>query len=166
MRTLHNALLVGDAAAIGEMLTSPLGEPAPGEANDVWRERAAALAGALAPVLVWVRDHKGAPLNIDTIRLSFELRSIWKVVTKRVFEVRDRITGETTDIPIPEMPEVLVFPLQAYLGELPGYDMSLDWSQLKTKEALRQHNFASASRRLFPCSIPGHLACNDTKDAQ
>jgi len=59
MRTLYNALLVGDAAAIGEMLTSPLGEPAPGEANDVWRERAAALAGALAPVLVWVRDHKG-----------------------------------------------------------------------------------------------------------
>jgi intracellular multiplication protein IcmO len=128
MRTLHNALLVGDAAAIGEMLTSPLGEPAPGEANDVWRERAAALAGALAPVLVWVRDHKGAPLNIDTIRLSFELRSIWKVVTKRVFEVRDRITGETTDIPIPEMPEVLISPLQAYLGELPGYDMSLDWN--------------------------------------
>jgi intracellular multiplication protein IcmO len=156
MRTLHNALLVGDAAAIGEMLTSPLGEPAPGEANDVWRERAAALAGALAPVLVWVRDHKGAPLNIDTIRLSFELRSIWKVVTKRVFEVRDRITGETTDIPIPEMPEVLISPLQAYLGELPGYDMSLDWNELKTKEALRQHNFAQfCFTQTFPVLDPG-----------
>jgi intracellular multiplication protein IcmO len=67
MNTLEKAFLVGDAAAIGETLTSPLGEQAPGEAKDVWRERAAALAGVLAPVLVWVRDHKGVPLNIDTI---------------------------------------------------------------------------------------------------
>ena len=142
MNTREKAFLVGDAAAIGEMRTSPLGEPAPGEANDVWRERAGALAGVLAPVLVWVRDHKGVSLNIDTIRLSFELRSIWKVATRRVFEARDRITWETTDVPVPDMPEDLISPLQAYLGELPGYDMSLDWSRLKTKEALRQHNFA------------------------
>ena len=72
-----------------------------------------------------MRDHKGVPLNIDTVRLSFELRSIWKVSTKRVFEVRDPISGETTDIPVPEMPEDLIYPLQAYLGELPSYDMSL-----------------------------------------
>jgi intracellular multiplication protein IcmO len=117
MNTLEKAFLVGDAAAIGETLTGPLGEPAPGEAKDVWRERAAALAGVLAPVLVWVRDHKGVPLNIDAIRLSFELRSIWKVATRRVFEVRDRITGETTDIPVPDMPGDLISPLQDYLGD-------------------------------------------------
>jgi intracellular multiplication protein IcmO len=159
MKTLHNAFLVGDADAIGEMLTSPLGEPAPGEANGVFRERAAALAGALAPVLVWVRDHKGVPLNIDTIRLSFELRSIWKVATRRVFEVRDPFTGETTDIAVPEMPEDLIPPLQAYLSELLGYDMSLDWSQLKTKEALRQHNFAQfCFTQTFPLLDPGTSA--------
>jgi intracellular multiplication protein IcmO len=102
-----------------------------------------------------VRDHKGVPLNIDIIRLSFELRSIWKVATRWVFEVRDRITGET-DIPVPEMPEDLISPLQAYLGELPGYDMSLDWSELKTKEALRQHNFAQfCFTQTFPVLDPG-----------
>jgi intracellular multiplication protein IcmO len=99
MQTRHanrfNAFVRGNARAIGEILSSPLGEAAPGDANGVFRERAAALVGALTPVLVWMRDHKGVPLNIDTVRRSFELRSIWKVATKRVFEVRNPITGET-----------------------------------------------------------------------
>jgi intracellular multiplication protein IcmO len=160
MRTLRadrlNAFVVGDADAIGEVLLSPLGDPASGDADGVVCDRAAALVGALTPVLVWMRDHKGVALNIDTVRLSFELRSIWKVVTQRVFGVRDPISRETTDIPVPEMPEVLVFPLQAYLGELPGYDMSLDWSQLKTREALRQHNFAQfCFTQTFPVLDPG-----------
>src|ERR1700734_3818539 len=114
----------------------------PGVANGVFRERAVALVGTLTPVLVWMRDHKGVPLNIETIRLSFELRSIWKVATKRVFEVRNPITGETTDIPVPEMPEDLTYPLQAYLGELPSYDMNLDWNRQKTEEPSKQHGFA------------------------
>ncbi len=124
------------------MLSSLLGEPAPGDANGVFRERAVALVGTLTPVLVWMRDHKNVPLNIETIRLSFELRSIWKVATKRVFEVRNPMTGETTDIPVPEMPEDLIYPLQAYLGELPSYDMSLDWNRQKTEEPSKQHGFA------------------------
>ena len=137
-----NPFAVGNADAIGEMLSSLLGEPAPGDANGVFRERAVALVGTLTPVLVWMRDHKGVPLNIETIRLSFELRSIWKVATKRLFEVRNPITGETTDIPVPEMPEDLIYPLQAYLGELPSYDMSLDWNRQKTEEPSKQHGFA------------------------
>ena len=137
-----NPFAVGNADAIGEMLSSLLGEPAPGDANGVFRERAVALVGTLTPVLVWMRDHKNVPLNIETIRLSFEFRSIWKVATKRVFEVRNPMTGETTDIPVPEMPEDLIYPLQAYLGELPSYDMSLDWNRQKTEEPSKQHGFA------------------------
>ena len=106
--------------AIGEVLLSPLGDPASGDADGVACDRAAVLVGALTPVLVWMRDHKGVPLNIDTVRLSFELRSIWKVVTQRVFEVSDPISGETTAIPVPEMPEDVVDPLQVYLAELPS----------------------------------------------
>jgi intracellular multiplication protein IcmO len=146
MKTRHanrvNAFVVGNADAIGEILLSLLGEPAPGDVNGVFRQRAAALADSLTPVLVWMRDHKAVSLNIDTVRLSFELRSIWKVGTKRVFEVRDPFTGETTDIPVPEMPEDLIYPLRAYLGELPSYDMSLDWNRQKTEEPSKQHGFA------------------------
>jgi len=32
--------------------------------------------------------------------------------------------------------------LQAYLGELPSYDMSLDWNRQKTEEPSKQHGFA------------------------
>ena len=46
-----------------------------------------------------MRDHKGVPLNIETIRLSFELRRIWKLATKKVFELRNPITGKTTEFP-------------------------------------------------------------------
>jgi len=151
-----NPFAVGNADAIGEMLSSLLGEPAPGDANGVFRERAVALVGTLTPVLVWMRDHKGVPLNIETIRLSFELRSIWKVATKRVFEVRNPITGETTDIPVPEMPEDLIYPLQAYLGELPSYDMSLDWNRQKSEEPSKQHGFAQFYfTHTFPPLGPG-----------
>jgi intracellular multiplication protein IcmO len=146
MKTLHanrlNAFVVGDADAIGEVLLSPLGDLASGDVDGFVCDRAATLVGALTPVFVWMRDHKGVALNIDTVRLSFELRSIWKVVTQRVFEVSDPISGETTAIPVPEMPEDVVDPLQAYLVGLPFFDMSLDWDRQTTDSALRQHGFA------------------------
>jgi intracellular multiplication protein IcmO len=153
-----NAFVAGDADAIGEMLLGPLGEPALDDAN-VFRQRAAALVDVLAPVLVWTRDHEGVVLNIETICLSFELRSIWKVATKRVFEVRKLISGETTDIPVPEMPEHLISPLKTYLGELPGYDMRLDWDRQKTGVPARQHAFAQVYlTHTFPQLGPGTLA--------
>jgi hypothetical protein len=114
-----NAFVAGDADAIGEVLSGPLGEPALDDAN-VFRQRAAALVDALAPVLVWMRDHEEVVLNIETVRLSFELSSIWKVATKRVFEVRNPITDETTDIPVPGMPEDLISPLKTYLKRTAG----------------------------------------------
>jgi intracellular multiplication protein IcmO len=137
-----NPFAVGNADSIGEMLASLLGDQALGDSNGIFRERAVALVGTLAPVLVWMRDHKGVPLNIETIRLSFELRCIWKVATKRLFEVRDPATGEGTDISVPDMPEDLIYPLKAYLGELPSYDMTLDWNRQKTEEPSKQHGFA------------------------
>ena len=137
-----NPFAVGNADAIGEMLSSQLGESAAHDSNQVFRDRAVALVGTLAPVLVWMRDHKGLALNIETIRLAFELRCIWKVAMKRVFEVRNAATGETTDIPVPGMPEDIIYPLKAYLGELPSYDLTLDWNKQKTEEPSKQHGFA------------------------
>jgi intracellular multiplication protein IcmO len=160
MQTRHtnrvNAFALGNAGAIGEILSSLLGEPTPGDANGVFRERAAAPVGALTPVLVWMRDHKGVLLNMDTVRLSFELHSTWKVATKRVFEVRNPITDEMANIPVPEMPEDLIYPLQAYLGELPSYDMSLDWNRQKSEEPSKQHGFAQFYfTHTFPPLGPG-----------
>ena len=153
-----NAFVAGDAGAIGEVLLGPLGEPALDDAN-VFRQRAAALVDALAPVLVWMRDHKGVLLNIDTVRLSFELRSIWKVATKRVFEVRKLITDETTDIPVPEMPEDLISPLKTYLKRTAGLRHEAGWDRQKTGAPARQHAFAQVYlTHTFPQLGPGTLA--------
>ncbi|VTZ27265.1 Intracellular multiplication protein IcmO [Methylocella tundrae] len=137
-----NPFAVGNADAIGEMLTSQLGESASGDSNQVFRDRAVALVGTMAPVLVWMRDNKGVALNIDTIRMSFELRGIWKIAMKKQFELRDPATGEVRDIDVPGIPEDIIYPLKAYLGELPAYDMTLDWNQQKTEEPSRQHGYA------------------------
>ena len=151
MQTRHpnrvNAFALGNAGAIGEILSSLIGEPAPGDANGVFRKRAAALVGALTPVLVWMRDHKGVLLNIDTVRLSFELRSIWKVATKRVFEVRNPITGEITDIPVPEMPEDLIYPLQAYLKRTAVLRHEPRLEPAEGEEPSKQHGFAQSTSR-------------------
>ncbi|MBB4200237.1 conjugal transfer protein TraG [Rhodoblastus sphagnicola] len=137
-----NPFAVGNADAIGEMLSSQLGETTSGDSNQVFRDRAVALVGTLSPVLVWMRDNKGVSLNIETIRQSFELRCIWKVAINRVFELRDPATGETQDIDVSDIPEDVIYPLRAYLGELPAYDMSLAWNKQKTEEPSKQHGFA------------------------
>jgi intracellular multiplication protein IcmO len=99
-----NPFAVGNADAIGEMLSSQLGESAPGDSNQVFRDRAVALVGTLAPALVWMRDHRSVPLNIETIRLAFELRCIWKVAMKRVFEVRNQRRARQRTFPLGKCP--------------------------------------------------------------
>jgi intracellular multiplication protein IcmO len=137
-----NPFAIGNADAIAEMLSSQLGEHGSDNSNQVFRDRAVALVGTMAPVLVWMRDFKGVSINIDTIRLAFELRCIWKIVMKKVFEVRDPETGEITEIAVEDMPAGIVYPLRAYLGELPSYDLDLDYNKQKTEEPSKQHGFA------------------------
>jgi intracellular multiplication protein IcmO len=60
-----NAFAIGNADAIRELLASQLGEQQQNDPNGVFRERAAALIGTIAPVLVWLRDCKGLSLNIE-----------------------------------------------------------------------------------------------------
>jgi intracellular multiplication protein IcmO len=137
-----NPFAIGNADAIRELLASQLGEQRPEDANGVFRSRAIALVGTMAPVLTWMRDHKNVPITIEKIRFALELRGIWKLATRRVFESRNPETGRIDEIPVPDMPEDLIYPLQAYLGEIPGYDTSLDYNKQKTDEPFKQHGFA------------------------
>ena len=41
-----------------------------------------------------------------------------------------------------DIPDDVIYPLRAYLGELPAYDMALDWNKQKTEEPSKQHGFA------------------------
>jgi hypothetical protein len=57
------------------------------------------------------------------------------------------------------MPEDIICPLKAYLGELPSYDLALDWNKQKTEEPSKrrcQSNGGSSTRRahaLFQMTI-------------
>ena len=57
-----NPFATGNADALHELLVSQLGEAPPNDINGVFRDRAVALIGTLAPVLVWMRDHKGVSI--------------------------------------------------------------------------------------------------------
>ncbi|WP_338929238.1 type IV secretion system DNA-binding domain-containing protein (plasmid) [Roseomonas mucosa] len=137
-----NPFAGGNADAIRELLVSQLGEQKSDDSNGVFRARAVALIGTITPVLVWMRDQMGIPINIETIRFSLELRSIDMLASHKIFLVRDAIGGKVSEISVTTMPEDIVYPLKAYLGELPGYDTSQPYNKQKGEEPSKQHGFA------------------------
>ncbi len=137
-----NVFATGNADALREILASQLGEQAAGDSNGVFRERAVALIGTMAPVLVWLRDHKAISLNVEVIRDAIPLNWIWKMAMEKIAVIRNTETGETTDIDVGgEIPEEIISPLRSYLGELPGYDPSMPLDKQKGDEPSKQHGF-------------------------
>ena len=137
-----NPFSTGNADAIRELLVSQLGDFNPSDANGVFRGRAVALLGTMAPVLVWMRDHKGITINIEQIRQSLELRSIWTLATLKQFLIREPGATDPRTIAVPDIPGDLLYPLLAYLGEIPGYNIDLPYNEQKTDEPFKQHGFA------------------------
>ena len=138
-----NPFSIGNADAIRELLVSQLGDASPNDANSVFRERAVALVGTMAPVFVWLRDHKGVVLNIDVIRFSMELRWIWKLAMEKIVVLRDPETGAVHEVSVEdEIPEDITWPLRSYLGELPGFDPTMPLDKQKGDEPSKQHQFA------------------------
>jgi intracellular multiplication protein IcmO len=99
--------------------------------------------GTITPILVWLRDARGVPLNIEVIRFSIELRWIWKLAMEKVALLRDRETGVVREVDVSaDIPEEIVWPLKSYLGELPGYDATLPLDKQKGDEPSKQHGYA------------------------
>jgi hypothetical protein len=64
------------------------------------------------------------------------------VAVKKIFLSRDSENGEVSEIPVPKMPEDILYPLQAYLGELPGYDSTVPYNKQSGDMPSQQHGFA------------------------
>jgi len=163
-----NPFGIGNADAIRELLASQLGDQTQNDANGVFRERAVALIGTIAPVLVWLRDHKGVVLNIEVIRFSIELRWIWKLAMEKVVLLRDSDTGTVVELDVNgEIPEDITWPLRSYLGELPGFDPTMPLEKQKGDEPSKQHGFAqfyfTATFTQLAVSL-GHIFRVDTGD--
>lgn len=136
-----NPFSIGNHDALRELLASQLGEPAANDANGVFRERAVALIGTLAPALVWLRDTRGIELTIEVIRFSIELRWIWKLAMEKVVILRDAETGLEREIDVSaDVPEDITWPLRSYLGELPGVNTAVPLSK-QGEEPSKQHGY-------------------------
>ncbi|MGI4953379.1 MAG: type IV secretory system conjugative DNA transfer family protein [Janthinobacterium lividum] len=137
-----NPFAAGNADAIRELLVSQLGEQQSSDQNGVFRGRAVALIGTIAPVLAWMRDTHGIPIDIESIRFSMELRWIGVLAVHKIFLVRNRVGGNPIEHRVPNIPDEILYPLQAYLGEIPGYDISVEWNQQRDTKPSEQHGFA------------------------
>ena len=140
-----NPFAWGNADVIREILVSQIeANPNGGDkgGNHVFMARAVALLGALTPALVWMRDHKGVPIDIESIRFATELQSIVSLAIDKTFRRRDGSTGNVTEIPVgDEIDEALLYPLRSYLGETGGYDKTLAFNKQKSDEPAKQHSF-------------------------
>jgi intracellular multiplication protein IcmO len=138
-----NPFAIGTPDAIKELLVSLLGEQKEGDPNGVFRGRAQALLGTITPVLVWLRDHKGVPLNVELIRSSLELPWIWKLAMEKIVELRDPETGQITKLNVDnEISEELTWPLRSYLAEVPGYDATIPLEKQRGGKPFEQHGYA------------------------
>ena len=136
---------VGDAAAIEKLFAAQIRALSPRFNNPVWRGRAVALIGCVAPALVWLRDHKGVRLDFEVVRFATDLRWITKAALEGIVLLRDPASGDVTEMDVRgELPDHVVSPLRCYISEIPGYDPAIPLAQ-QTRPALEQHSFVSLS---------------------
>ncbi len=62
--------------------------------------------------------------------------------TRKLFRVRDWGTCTVREAPVPDIPEALLQPLQAYLDGLPGFDPAALY-EAQGAQAHEQHSYAT-----------------------
>jgi intracellular multiplication protein IcmO len=141
--TAFNPFATTTADGVRLLLENQLGEPADADPRGVFRARAVTLVDVIAPALIWLRDIKGVPLDIECIRSAMELRWISRLANERIALLRDPHTEAIHEIDVAkEIPEDVVRPLRCYLGELPGYDPARSLDEQKHSKACEQHGYA------------------------
>ena len=140
-----NPFAWGNADVIRELLVSQIeaGPKGAASGNEVFMARAVSLLGALTPALVWLRDNKGIPIDIERIRFATELGSIASLAFDKKFLRLDVETGTVETVDVSDIEPALLYPLSAYLGETGGYDKSLPHNKQKTDEPAKQHSFVT-----------------------
>ena len=109
-----------DAATLRGLLVSLLDEEEPPAAGTAaFRRRAVALIGTVAPVLVWVREHKGVRIDLQQSHFAMQMPNLRALAARRVFHARASVSHAVSAIPVPDMPDALIGPLHAYLRGLP-----------------------------------------------
>lgn len=138
-----NPFITGNADAIRELIASMMGEGHDQDPNGIFRERAVALIATIVPPLVWMRDHYNIPIDVRTIRFSLDLAWIWELAKNKQFLIYNPDNeNEPFRYYVADIPNEILYPLNAYLGELPGYDTTLSWDKQRENKPAEQHGYA------------------------
>jgi intracellular multiplication protein IcmO len=157
-----NTFATDNPDVIRELLVSQIeANPRGGQStgNEVFTARAIALLGALTPVLVWLRDNKGIPIDIEKIRFATELQSIASPALEKQFRHLHADTGSVEIMDVSDIPEAYLYPLKAYLGETCGYDASLRYNKQKSdcvfrSKSARHSEVMSATESEVKSAVP------------
>jgi intracellular multiplication protein IcmO len=133
----------GPASAdmIREILVGQLTEPGQQGNGGVFFSRAVGFLGAIAPVLTWMRDEHGIPLDLEKIRDATELSNVVLLATKRQIKFTDSATGASELLEFPDMPAALVQTLRSYLGQTGGFDLDVSLKEQRSQQPSEQHSY-------------------------
>lgn len=133
----------GPASAdmIREILVGQLTEPGQQGNGGVFFSRAVGFLGAIAPVLTWMRDEHGIPLDLEKIRDATELSNVVLLATRKQIKFTNSATGASELLDFPDMPAALVQTLRSYLGQTGGFDLDVSLKDQRSSQPSEQHSY-------------------------
>jgi len=133
----------GPASAdmIREIMVGQLTEPGQQGNGGVFFSRAVGFLGAIAPVLTWMRDVHGIPLDLEKIRDATELSNVVLLATRKQIKFTDSATGTSETLEFPDMPAALVQTLRSYLGQTGGFDLDVSLKDQRSQQPSEQHSY-------------------------
>jgi intracellular multiplication protein IcmO len=124
----------GSSSMLAQLVVSMMDQASQSPDGDMWKGRAISFVEALMKLLVFMRDEGHILLDVHAVRNYFHLPRLETIVIDRKFPIDDEKT-----VPLDDVPEVVMQPLENFLGTLPGFDRNKKGKQ--SSETLEQFGF-------------------------
>jgi intracellular multiplication protein IcmO len=131
-----NPFANGSSSMLSQLVVSLMDQSSQSPDGDMWKGRAISFVEALMKILVYMRDEGHILLDVHTVRKYFFLPHLETIVVDRKFPV-----DEENQIPLDDVPEVVMQPIENFLNTLPGFDRNKKGKQ--SSETLEQFGFIS-----------------------
>lgn len=129
-----NPFANGSSSMLAQLVVSLLDSGSSSGDGDMWKGRAISFVEALMRILVFMRDEGHILLDAHTVRRYFELPRLEAIAIDKQF-IRDN----AEPISLEDIPEVVLDPINNYLGTLPGFNRAKKGKQ--AQQTFEQHGF-------------------------
>lgn len=129
-----NPFCTGSSSMLSQLVVSLMSSSSSGGDGDMWKGRAITFVEALMKVLVYMRDQGAILLDANTIRNYFSLEKLETIAIDKIF-----VRENQEDLPMTNVPEIILEPLVNYILNLPGYNKNKKGKQVS--QVLEQHGF-------------------------